>query len=65
MTVKEFKRVDCDGQDCTEMSDEFVNSTDHFIQVILERRGWKFRGETIHLCPECAKEHEDKLRGTG
>lgn len=55
MSIKEFKRVDCDGEDCTEMSEEFTNSTDYFISIILERRGWKTIQGGGHYCPECAK----------
>jgi hypothetical protein len=54
MSLKEFKRVDCDGKDCTTISDEFVNTTDYFISVILERRGWKTISNGGYYCPECA-----------
>lgn len=61
MPIRELKRVDCDGQDCNESSDDFLNADDHFVQVILERRGWHYSiVNNVFHCPTCVAEDKEK-----
>lgn len=58
MPIREFKRVDCDGKDCTTVSENYnIEADDRGIRMLVEQKGWHHKGHYIYFCPTCTKEH--------